>query len=183
MGTTDHGDRTHPVDQLFDAFYEELRSIAGIHMSRERAGHTLQPTAVVHEVYAKLARDGRFRTLDRTHFLAVASRAMRQVLIDYARSRRAKKRGVEPERVPLEGLSDDLGLPVVDSFLLVDALERLAKYPANGERKVKLVELICLGGFKVNEAADYLGVSRRTATRDWTYAMAWLRRELSNDGG
>lgn len=181
MGTQDQGEGARPVDQLFDAFYEELRSIAGIHMSRERVGHTLQPTAVVHEVYRKLARDERFRSVDRTHFLAVASRAMRQVLIDYARGRDAEKRGGDPQRVSLEGLSEDLDLPLVDSVSLMDALERLARYPGTGERKVKLVGLVCFVGLKIGEAADQLGVSRKTATRDWNFAITWLRRELAND--
>jgi len=167
------------MDGLFEACYDELREHAARRMRHERSGHTLQPTAIVHEVFLKLRKSGRLDHYSRGHFLIIASRAMQQVLIDYGRARSAKKRPTAGKQVLIDGLADQLGLDVCDGVALTRALERLANFPKTGERKVSLVRLVCFGGLEIQEAADHLGLSRRQATRDWRYALTWLRRELT----
>ncbi len=163
-------------ERLLEALYATLRDIASRHMRRERASHTLQPTALVHEAVMRLLGRETLAFEGRDHFLRAASRAMRRVLVDHARARRAAKRdgGV---RVTLH---DDDGAaagaaPDVDLLALDQALDRLAAVEA---RWAQVVELRFLLGLEVSEVADVLGVSTATVKRDWRFARAWLEREL-----
>ena len=162
---------------LFDVLYRELRHLAEGAMRAERANHTLQPTALVHEAFLRLAGDqGRFES--RAHFLGVAASAMRRVLVDHARGRNAHKRGHGTTLVTVNDL-DDLPHPVaeeVDLVVLDDALSRLAALDA---RQAQVVELRFFGGLSVEETAVVVGVSERTIKREWQMSRAWLRREMS----
>ena len=164
--------------ELLPLVYDELRALAGRFMQAERSGHTLQPTALVHEAFVRLigADDLQFRS--RLHFKAVAARAMRRVLINHARDREAIKRG-GPDRamVALDEALAEVEHRVVDVLSLDEALERLA---ARSERQAELVELRFFGGLTMEEAAESLGISLTTAKADWTIARAWLGRELSD---
>ena len=162
---------------LFDVLYRELRRLAEAAMRAERANHTLQPTALVHEAYLRLAGDhGRFES--RAHFLGVAASAMRRVLVDHARGRNAHKRGSGATVVTLDDL-EDLPQPAaegVDLVVLDDALSRLAALDA---RQGQIVELRFFGGLSVEETAAVMGVSERTIKREWQMSRAWLRREMA----
>jgi RNA polymerase sigma-70 factor (ECF subfamily) len=164
------------VDRLFAAVYQELRNLAAKCFHREPGGNTLQPTALVHEAYMKLVDQKAVDWQSRTHFFAVAAQAMRRILVDHARQRGAAKRGGGNKRMLLD---DDLlpGFQPSDDLLAVDdALSKLAQLDP---RQAQLVELRFFGGLSVDEAADTLGISKRTAEREWTMVRAWLRRELS----
>ena len=162
---------------LFDVLYRELRRLAESVMRAERANHTLQPTALVHEAFLKLAgNEGRFES--RAHFLGVAAAAMRRVLVDHARGRNAQKRGSGATLVTVNDL-DDLPRPApedVDLVVLDDALSRLT---ALDSRQGQIVELRFFGGLSVEETAAVVGVSERTIKREWQTSRAWLRREIA----
>lgn len=145
------------------------------HLGRERDGHTLDTTALVHEAYLKLARLDRVRWQTRTHFLAFAAQAMRRVLVDYAVRRNAEKRGGGRERVPLSPVMVAVDDRVEDLLALDEALERLR---ALDERQCRVVECRFFAGMSVEETAEVLGVSAATVKRDWTHARAWLNRAL-----
>jgi RNA polymerase sigma-70 factor (ECF subfamily) len=170
---------------LVPLVYDELRRLAQAHLRRERGGHTLQPTALVHEAYLKLF-DRTAAWEDRGHFLAVASRAMRQILTDHARARAAAKRGSGGARVTLDPDRLDPGAAASEeeqAALLIavdDALVRLATLDAELAR---VVELRFFGGLEVDEAAEALGVSPRTAARLWARAKAYLREHLRDAAG
>ena len=160
--------------------YEELRAIAAAQLRGERQEHTLQPTALVHEAYLRLSEQRRRQWKERRQFFAVASRLMRQVLVDHARARSAAKRGGEATRIEVTSL-DALGKlaappEVFDILPLDEALTRLA---ALQPRLAKIVELRFFGGLEVEETAALLDCSPRTVKRDWALARAWLIRELS----
>jgi RNA polymerase sigma-70 factor (ECF subfamily) len=160
---------------LLSMAYDELHGVAARAFRREGAAHTLQPTALLHEAWLKLA--GNLDLVrDRQHFFAVAARAMRQVLADHARKRGTAKRGggVRPQL-----LEDDVAgtYETSDLVALDDSLNRLAEL---NERHARVVELRIFGALTVNEAADELGVSRSTVETDWVMARAWLRRELAS---
>jgi len=163
------------LDALVPLVERELHRVARHHMRGERPGHTLQPTALVNEVYLRLAEIGGLEWRDRTHFLSMAARLMRRILVDMARARAAEKRGGGVTLVPVDGR--DLAAPAdaPDVVALHDALEALAQVDA---RKARVVELRAFGGLTVDETADVLGVSAETVMRDWTFAKAWLVREL-----
>ncbi len=164
------------VDRLFPVVYAELRRRAAAYLRQERVGHTLQPTALAHEAYLKLAAQEGLRVQDRAHFMALAARAMRTILVDHARSRRALKRG--GGRTPAR-LDDALVVAGPDAQAFDDldrALQRLAE---RSERQARVVELRYFGGLTVEEIAELAGVSPGTVKRDWTLARAWLYRELS----
>ena len=162
---------------LFDVLYRELRRLAESVMRAERANHTLQPTALVHEAFLKLAGDeGRFES--RAHFLGVAAGAMRRVLVDHARGRNAQKRGSGATLVTVNDL-DDLPRQApedIDLIALDDALSRLT---ALDSRQGQIVELRFFGGLSVEETAAVVGVSERTIKREWQTSRAWLRREIA----
>jgi len=159
---------------LIPLVYKELREIARYHLQRERPGHTLQSAALVHEAYLRLVDQRPFDTKDRAHFLAVASRLMRQILVDYARSHGAAKRGADL-RVELDA---SLVLPQVrntDVIALDDALTGLTKLD---EQQSRIVELRFFGGLSIEEIAEVLDISASTVKREWNVAKAWLTREM-----
>jgi RNA polymerase sigma factor (TIGR02999 family) len=170
------GDR-EAFEALVPLVYKELRDIARYHLQRERPGHTLQSAALVHEAYMRLLDQRPFATENRAHFLAVASRLMRQILVDYARSHGAAKRGAD-RRVELDA---SLILPQEKSTDLValdDALNDLASLD---EQQGRIVEMRFFGGLATEEIADVLGISESTVKRDWNVAKAWLIRQMRKD--
>ena len=161
---------------LFAAVYAELRRLAHRHLDGERTGHTLSTTGLVHEAYLELARLDRIRWAGRAYVLAAASQAMRRILIDYAVSRRAQKRG---GGVVVQPLDDAVAMAVArgDELLALDeALDRLA---AMNARCARVVECRFYGGMSVEETADALGTAPATVKRDWAVARAYLNRELA----
>lgn len=161
---------------LFPLIYDELRIIAARMVGREEPGHTLQPTALVHEAYLKLFGGQPVSARDRSHFLQIAARAMRQVLVDHARGRRAAKRGRGSVNLPLETELIAAEQPAsLDLVALNIALERLA---ALDERQARIVELRFFADVDIRSTAETLGISAATVKRDWEVAKAWLRREL-----
>jgi RNA polymerase sigma-70 factor (ECF subfamily) len=162
-------------DELVPLVYRELRRLAHHHLRRERSGHTLQTTALVHEVYLRLCGQDDPQWQDRAHFFAVAARMMRRILVDYARRRGAEKRGADAMHVGLdEALMIPLKLPS-DLVALDDALERLAAFDA---RKCQVVEMRFFVGLAAKEIALVLKTSEATVRRDWIIAKAWLFRQL-----
>jgi RNA polymerase sigma factor (TIGR02999 family) len=164
------------LDRLIPLVYQELRRIARRQMARERLGHTLQTTALVNEVYLRLVDSGRVSCQDRAHFFAICARAMRQILVDFARSRRRQKRGGGEERVSLDESLIVARGPGQDLLALDNALTRLA---ARDSRKSQVVEYRFFGGLTVEETAEALKISPETVKRDWKVAKAWISRELS----
>lgn len=170
---------TGALDRLFPLVYGELRRTADLLLNREFEAHTLQPTALVHEVYLKLARSGAPDAESRAHFLGIAARAMRQVLVDHARKRKAAKRGKGEAFVTL-GEHADAAAPDAESMLaLDDALQRLGRLDA---RLAQVVELRFFGGLTEEQVAATLGVTSRTVQRDWAKARAWLHAQIAGDG-
>lgn len=167
------------VDELFALLYDELRAMAHRQRRRWRGDETLQTTALVHEAFLKLVDQERIAAESRAHFLAVAARAMRHILCNYARDRRAQKRGGAIEHVPLDESRDDApdnfsSEPTEVLIALDEALRRLEQVDA---RQSKVVECRFFGGLTIEETATALGVSPRTVKRDWLVAQAWLHRE------
>jgi RNA polymerase sigma factor (TIGR02999 family) len=163
-------------EQLVPLVYEDMRRSAHRYMARERAGHTLQTTALINEVYLRLTSYHGARWQNRRHFLGVCANLMRRVLTDFARSRRFLKRGGNAERIPLN-LDDLAGLEPADGLVaLDDALQALGSID---ERKSRVVELRFFGGLSVQETAEALQVSPETVMRDWKFAKAWLLREMN----
>lgn len=162
--------------------YTELRAIAAKHLRSERAGHTLQPTALANEAYLRLRGLGDVPWHDRAHFFAIASRIMRRVLVDHARASLAQKRGAGLPMVQLnEGL--DVGLdrgvvPAMDAAELIDLDRALDQLAAEEPRLSRLIELRFFGGLTIEEVSELLGCSSRTAKRDWAFARAWLLHKL-----
>lgn len=162
---------------LLPLVYEELRAIARGQLSRERKDHTLQATALLHEAWMKLGDIERAAPKDRAHFLAIAARTMRQILVDHARRKKAGKRGEGWDRVTLGVAVDQLERQELDLVALDEALKRLAEHD---RRKARVVELRFFAGMSMAEVAEVLGVSVRTAEGDWYMARAWLRRQLDD---
>ena len=161
--------------RLTPIVYEELRRLAHRYMKRERAGHSLQTTALVNEAYMRLVDYKRMHWQNRAHFLAVSAQAMRRILVDHAR-RRNPKRGADVEHVPLEAAAV-IGPDRSSNFVFLDdALNALAE---RAPRKAKVVELRFFGGLSVDETAEVLHVSSITVMREWKSAKAWLYRELA----
>ncbi len=165
-------------DALFPLVYAELRRAADILLNREGLAHTLQPTALVHEVYIKLARGAALPATDRTHFIGVAARAMRQILVDHARRRNAAKRGHGEVFVTL-GDHADAEAPGADAETMLALDAALAELATLDERLAKVVELRFFGGLTEEEVATALGVTSRTVQRDWAKARAWLHAKMS----
>src|SRR6185312_8184446 len=163
------------ADKLLPLVYDEFRALARHYLGQERANHTLQPTALVHEAYMKLVDQTRVDWQGKSHFFAVAAQAMRRILVDHARSRQREKRGGGRARVILDEAVALSPQKDEDVLALDEALERLAKLDP---RQAKVVELRFFGGLNVEEVAEALGVSKRTVEGDWTFARAWLSREL-----
>ena len=163
---------------LFSIVYDELRQVAAAALRRERPEHTLQPTALVHETFLRLTDDSAIWWENRSHFLAIASKVMRRILVEHARGRNAQKRGSGEVKRSLDEI--DVAMPMVavdlDLVTLDDALARLAVLDP---RQARIVELRFFGGLTVEETAAVIGSSPRTVKRDWQVARAWLRREMS----
>ena len=159
---------------LVPLVYQELRATAHAYLKRERAGHTLQTTALVHEAYLRLAEQQPFEAETRAHFMAIAARLMRQILVDYARSRGAEKRGTD-RKVELDVALAMPQMRNVDVVSLDDALNDLVKLD---EQQSRIVELRFFGGLTTEEAAELLGISRSTAKREWNVAKAYLTRQI-----
>jgi RNA polymerase sigma factor (TIGR02999 family) len=170
------GDET-ARSRLIDAVYNELRGLAGGYLRRERADHSLAPTALVHEAYLKLIDQRQVRWQNRAHFFAIAAHLMRRILVDHARTRGAAKRD-GGQRVPLEDGQAVMDPPEVDVLDLDAALEKLSSLDP---RQSELVELRFFGGLTVDEAAAVMGVAPATVDRDWALARAWLFRELGGE--
>jgi RNA polymerase sigma factor (TIGR02999 family) len=165
--------------ELTPLVYEELRRIAHHHMDGQRSGHTLQTTALVNEVYLRLADQTNPRWQNRAHFFAVAAKAMRQILVSYARSQQSQKRGGGALKIELDEaalVSPQQSREIVD---LHEALERLATLDS---RKAQVVELKYFGGLNYDEMAEVLKISRVTVRRDWEFAKVWLYTELNPAG-
>jgi len=164
------------VNRLFPLLYEELRRLARRHMAGQRPRHTLQTSDLIDEAYLKLINVKRAAWKDRIHFLAVASRAMRSVLVDAARRRGYLKRGANPIRVSLRDADGSLADGGTGEILAVD--EALSRLAALDSRKAQIVELRYFAGLSVEETAELLELSPRTIKREWRWAKAWLYREL-----
>jgi RNA polymerase sigma factor (TIGR02999 family) len=169
------GDPT-ALDELFSLVYDQLRVLSHARRVQWQGDYTLQTTALVHEAYVKLVRQAGVGWQDRAHFFAVASRAMRQILVNYAERRRAQKRGGDALVIPLEDANPVAPEAAEDLLALNEALERLA---AIDERRHRVVEYRFFAGLTIEETAEVLGVSNATVSRDWALASAWLRREVS----
>lgn len=165
---------------LLPVVYREMKRLAAGYLKAERPGHTLQPTALAHEAYLRLVGRDRIQWQNRAHFLGVAARAMREILVDHARRRRAQKRGGGQQPVTLldAALLVDRGRPI-EFDDLDQALNDLARL---SERQAHVVELRYFGGLSIEETAEVLGVSPATVKREWATARAWLYRELSGSG-
>jgi RNA polymerase sigma factor (TIGR02999 family) len=169
------GDR-EALDRLFPLVYAELRRLARSYMRKERAGHSLQTTALIHEAYLRLIDAAQVEWQNRAHFFGVAARAMRQILVAMARERACQKRGGGARQVSLdEAVMIDKGTDE-DLVALDEALGALAQFDA---RKAQVVEMRFFGGLTEDEIAAALGVSTETVRRDWRLARSWLRRKLS----
>jgi RNA polymerase sigma factor (TIGR02999 family) len=163
-------------DQLLGLVYEPLRAIASRHLNRERPGHTLQPTALVNELYLKLVDQRRVAWNDRAHFFAVAAQVMRRILVDHARRRNSDKRGGDVVAVTIGAAIDLAAAESLDVVALDLALQNLEKiFP----QQARIVELRFYAGLTIDETAMVLGISPATISREWTMARAWLRRELA----
>ncbi len=184
--TSDHSDLTRilqeasagddsAVNRLMPLVYRELRALAESHLQKERSGHTLQATALVHEAYVRLIDQRDVVWQNRAHFFAVAAQAIRRILVDHARSRLREKRGGSLQRVALD---DELALSTQRGAELLALDEGMARLAELNERQARIVELRFFGGLTVKEAAEVLGVSARTVDGDWSMARAWLSREL-----
>ena len=167
------------LDRMVPVVYDELHRLAGHYLSREGTGHTLQPTALVHEAYLRLVDQRRVNWRNRAQFLGVAAGMMRRILVNHARDRAARKRGGNPERVSLSLVESPSGRPDVELIALEDALHRLA---ALDERKSRVVELKFFGGLTIEEIAEVLQVSGATVEREWAFARAWLYEAIEGQG-
>jgi RNA polymerase sigma factor (TIGR02999 family) len=175
------GDR-EALDRLIPLIYDDMRRLAQKKLRSERSDHTLNTTALVHEAYLKLVQFDRLNYRNSTHFFAIASQVMRNLLIDYAVKRKAQKRGGNRQPVVLKEADAETEVDLSNILSIHHALERLA---CIDERQVRVVECRFFGGLSIEETARTLGVSEPTVNRDWNMARAWLNRELAdnNTGG
>jgi RNA polymerase sigma factor (TIGR02999 family) len=164
------------LDALMPLVYSELRRIANRYLQGERSDHTLQSTALVHEAYVRMTNQQLPQWQNRAHFFAVAAQLMRQILVDYARTHRASKRGGDAYKLALEDAEEQHQPVDLDIVALDDALKTLA---AMDSQQSRVVELKFFGGLSNEDTAEVLGVSTSTVKRDWTTARAWLFRELN----
>lgn len=178
LSQIDSGDPS-AAEQLLPLVYEELRKLAARRLAAEHPGHSIQATALVHEVYLRLTGAEQQQHWDsRGHFFAAAAQAMRRILVENARRRKSLKRGGAVNRVEVELTDVASAAERVD---LLDLDQVLTKLAAQHERKARLVELRYFSGLTMKQAANALGISIATAERDWTYARAWLHREIAGE--
>jgi len=163
------------LQALLPLVYGELRHLAQHHLRGERTDHTLQSTALVHEAYLRLVKPGSLQLESRRHFFALASHIMREILVDYARGRRAAKRD-GGDRLTLDEAAELSKSKCVDLLALDDALNKLSEM---SPRQSRVVELKFFGGLSIEETAEFLGISAATVEREWAAARAWLYREIS----
>ncbi len=178
LEAVDAGDES-AAEKLLPLVYEELRRLAAGKMAREAPGQTLQPTALVHEAWLRISGPSKRHWNGCRHFFATAAEAMRRILVDRARRRKASKRGGGAERVTLDEL--DLASPTPDDQLLA-VNESLAKFAAVDSRKAELVKLRYFAGLSFEETAEILGIAVPTAKQWWAYSRAWLRVEIAGPG-
>lgn len=174
------GGDVHARDELFDLVHRDLRARAAAFLRRERRDHTLQPTALIHETYLRLVDHQRVDWQNRAHFLAIAAKMMRRILVDHARRRHAAKRPAHDLRVALDdqiGQAEPVGCDVLSLHAALEELERI------DERQAHIVELRYFAGMSEDEIAGALGVSRSSITREWQMARAWLYRRLTLTAG
>jgi RNA polymerase sigma factor (TIGR02999 family) len=164
------------LDRLLPRVYDELRRVARACLRRERPGHTLQPTALVHEAYARMAAGGVPSSRDRAHFLALAARLMREILVDHARRKAARKRGGTATFITLDDAIPSPEAVTIDLLALDEALNELG---ARDPRLCRVVELKFFAGLNIDETAHVLQISTATVERDWTVSRAWLHQRLS----
>jgi RNA polymerase sigma factor (TIGR02999 family) len=164
------------LEHLIPLVYGELRRQARGYLRNERSGHTLQPTALVHEVYLRLVDQSRVKWQNRAHFFGVAARAMREILVDHARKRQARKRGGPDSPISIEDVNPAAAPRNIDLLDLDRTLKRLATLD---ERQARLVELRVFGGLTIDEAAEVLEISPATVSREWRHAETWLHKEMS----
>jgi len=168
------------AEQLLPLVYDELRKLAAQKMAQEAPGQTLQATALVHEAYVRLVDvDKAQHWNSRGHFFAAAAEAMRRVLVENARRKKREKHGGGLQRVALEGLRIGVDSPPDEILRLDETLGELGK--SDGQT-AELVKLHCFAGLSIEQAADILGISHRTAYRDWAYARAWLFKHMERSG-
>jgi RNA polymerase sigma factor (TIGR02999 family) len=168
------------LDQLLPIVYDELRRQAARYLRHERAGHTLQTTALIHEAYLRLVDQTNVQWQNRAQFFGIAAQLMRRILVDHARTKKRAKRGGSDIRV---SLGDAMALAKgqdLDVVALDEALERLAEFD---DQQSRIVELRFFSGLTVEETAEVLGISPATVKRDWSVARAWLHREISGEAG
>jgi len=171
-----HGE-ANAANELLSLVYEELRRLAAAKMAAEAPGQTLQATALVHEAWLRLTSDGKRKWNDRTHFFAAAAEAMRRILVDNARWKRAQRHGGSLERAPMPEIACAVA-ENDDQILAVN--EALVKLAAQDQQKAELVKLRYFVGMTIEEAAEALGISTGTAKRHWAYARAWLSQEIGS---
>jgi len=170
-----HGDE-HALNKLVPLVYEELRRIARRHLRQENRHHTLQRTALVHEAYVRLSEQKSLNFESRAQFFALAAEIIRHILVDYARSRRAAKRGGGAYKVSITSVEIPQAEPQLDVLALDDALTNLARLDS---RQSRIIEMRFFAGLSIEEISQILGLSPATIKREWTSARAWLHRELS----
>jgi len=170
------GSEKEEIGEAMSAVYDELRHLARNYLRRERPNHTLQPTALVHEAYLRLTQQRNIHWQNRAHFIAIAARVMREILVEHARGRQAVKRGGGEITMSLSKALDLLEERDVDLLALDEALNRLAKIDTE---KSRIVELRAFGGLTLEEAAEVLNTSTAAITRQWRTARAWLYREMN----
>lgn len=171
--------RPGPADELFPLMYGELRRVAGRYLGRERANHTLQPTALVNEAWLRMQKERGLAAQGRTQGLALAAQAMRRLLVDHGRHQKRQKRGGRIPHVELDELlqaAKTSEVPVEELMALEGALARLEEIDP---RAAEVVSLRFFSGLSVPEVAEHMGISTRTVESDWTHARAWLKRELA----
>ncbi len=175
-----HDGKREVLDQILPLVYDELRSIAGMYLASERKGHTLQPTALVHEAYMRLVDQRNVDWRNRAQFYGLAAKMMRRILVNHASAKRAGKRGGSEPHISLEDVTiafDDTNFDLLD---LNDALEGLA---ARDVEKAEIVEMKFFGGMTTEEIAEATGRSTATIERSWTFARSWLYKELAGASG
>ena len=170
------GGNGQALDELFTLVYDELHRQAGNYLRRERPGHTLQTTALLHEAYLRLASHGEGKWENRFQFFAFAAKIMRHILVDHARAKNREKRGAGAIKISITGVDPQTAEPDLDLMALDEALDRLTKID---EQQVRIVELRYFAGLSLEETAEALQISRATVARDWNVARAWLHRELT----
>jgi RNA polymerase sigma factor (TIGR02999 family) len=171
------GDRA-ALDQLLPVVYQELRRMAGNYLRQENPGHTLQPTALVHEAWLRLIDQARVDWRNRAQFFGVAAQMMRRILVDHAKAKHREKRGGDAVKLSLDDVINLSGERAADLLALDDALDELTRVD---ERKSRVVELRYFGGFTIEEIAQILEVSPETVMRDWKLAKAWLYQQIRQE--